>query len=204
MGAFLTATADSLATSPIHRAVFVMENFMGIHPTPPPPDVAITEPDVRNAKTIKEVLAAHTEDANCASCHETIDPCGYAFENFDPTGAWRDVYVVPASIETDEDGEPIPSKVEPTPIEIDASARFRSGLEYKDISEFRAQILTDANRDRFVRCFIEKLLTYANGAEPEETDFVAIDRILAKSAECEYRIRDTIAAVVDSPLFRGE
>lgn len=204
MGAFLTATADSLATSPIHRAVFVMENFMGIHPTPPPPDVIITEPDVRNAKTIKEVLAAHTEDANCASCHETIDPWGYAFENFDPTGAWRDVYVVPASIETDEDGEPIPSKAKPTTIEIDASARFRSGIEYQNIAEFRDQILTDANRDRFVRCFIEKLLTYANGAEPEEIEFVAIDEILAKSAKCDYRIVDTISAVVDSPLFRGE
>ncbi|MDF1823636.1 MAG: DUF1588 domain-containing protein [Verrucomicrobiales bacterium] len=204
MGAFLTATADSLSTSPIHRAVFVMENFMGIHPTPPPPDVIITEPDVRNATTIKEVLAAHTEDANCASCHETIDPWGYAFENFDPTGAWRDVYVVPASLETDEEGELIPGEGKPTTVEIDASARFRNGIEYQGIVEFRRQILTEGNRDRFVRCFIEKLLTYANGAEPEEIDFVAIDRILEKSAECNYRIVDTISAVVDSELFRGE
>lgn len=204
MGAFLTATADSLATSPIHRAVFVMENFMGIHPTPPPPDVVITEPDVRNATTIKEVLAAHTEDANCASCHETIDPWGYAFENFDPTGAWRDVYVVPASIEADEDGEPLPRKGKPTTVPIDAGARFRNGVAYKDITDFREQILTDANRDRFVRCFITKLLTYANGAEPEETDFAEINKVLAKSAEYDYRIVDTIAAVVDSRLFRGE
>jgi len=87
MAAFLTATADSLATSPIHRAVYVMENFMGIHPTPPPAEVVITEPDVRQAKTIKEVLAAHIADQNCATCHHTIDPWGYAFENFDPTGA---------------------------------------------------------------------------------------------------------------------
>lgn len=204
MGAFLTATADSLATSPIHRAVFVMENFMGIHPTPPPPDVLITEPDVRNATTIKEVLAAHTADANCSSCHETIDPWGYAFENFDPTGAWRDVYVVPASIQTDENGEPLPRKGKPTTVPIDAGARFRNGLEYRDITDFREQILTDANRDRFVRCFIKKLLTYANGAEPGKTDFAELDRILAKSAECEYRIVDTIAAVADSRLFRGE
>lgn len=207
MGAFLTSTADSLATSPIHRAVYVMENLMGIHPTPPPPNVVIKEPDVRQASTIKEILAAHVSDENCASCHETIDPWGYAFENFDPTGAWRDVYVVPTEIESDEDGNPLllgkGEKAETT-IPIDASAKFRNGFEYEDISGFRKQILSDFNRDRFVRCFISKLLTYANGVEPAESDYIAIEDILAKSAEHEYRIVETIAAVVDSPLFRGK
>ena len=91
--------ADRFATklsyflkSTIHRAVYVMENFMGIEPTPPPPDVKITEPDIRQAKTIKEILAAHTSDATCASCHQTIDPYGFAFENFGPMGEWRDFY----------------------------------------------------------------------------------------------------------------
>ena len=59
-------------------------------------------------------------------------------------------------------------------------------------------------RDRFVRCFITKLLTYANGVEPGETDFAVIDKILAKSAENDYRIVETISAVIDSPLFREE
>ncbi len=204
MGAFLTSTADSLATSPIHRAVYVMENFMGIHPTPPPPNVEIKEPDVRQASTIKEILEAHVSDENCASCHETIDPWGYAFENFDPTGAWRDFYVVPAMIKTDEDGGLLPRKERETLMSIDASAKFRSGKKYQDIRGFRKQILTDANRDRFVRCFISKLLTYANGIEPSEADFLGVDEILAKSAENDYRIVDTIAAVIDSPLFRGE
>ena len=92
MGAFLTLTADSLGTSPIHRAVYVMENFMGIEPTPPPADVKITEPDVRQAKSIREILALHASDKTCASCHKTIDPYGYAFENFGPMGEWRDFY----------------------------------------------------------------------------------------------------------------
>ncbi len=203
MGAFLTATADSLATSPIHRAVYVMENFMGIHPTPPPPDVEISEPDVRQAKTIKEILAAHTSDETCASCHKSIDPWGYAFENFDPTGAWRDVYVNPLSMDTGEGtSKRAQRKMEDIP--IDASASFRNGKAYNDITEFRDQILTDANRDRFVRCFISKLLTYANGEEPGDSDYAEIDQILQKSAEHDYRMIETIAAVVDSPLFRGE
>ena len=206
MSAFLTVTADSLGTSPIHRAIYVMENFLGIHPTPPPPDVQIEEPDVRAAKSIREVLEAHRSDPNCASCHQSIDPYGYAFENFDPTGAWRDAYLAPEPPPGDTVAEEKARKnrkrgPKPT-IPVDASAEFRNGNKYTDITEYRQLMLTDANPDRFVRCFITKLLTYANGAEPEKSDFAEINKILATSAQHEYRIVDTIAAVIDSPLFR--
>ncbi len=87
-------------------------------------------------------------------------------------------------------------------VPIDASATFRNGAEYRDISEYRKLMLTDANRDRFVRCFITKLLTYANGTAPD--DYSEVEKIVAKSAENDYRIVETIAAVVDSPLFREE
>ena len=216
MGAFLTLTADTLSTSPIHRAVYVMEKFMGLHPAPPPPDVNITEPDVRQAKTIKEILGAHTADPSCASCHLSIDPWGYAFESFDPVGAWRDEYTMHiarkpsreqlAEIEN-QDREraesglpPIARPWENKPIPVDAASRFPGGARYKDITEYRKHLLTDENRDRFVRCFIVKLLTYANGMEPN--DDLELDKILSRSAENGYRIIDTIAAVVDSPLFR--
>jgi hypothetical protein len=210
MGAFLTVTADSLATSPIHRAIYVMENFMGIHPTPPPPDVEIAEPDVRQAKTIKEILNKHRSDPNCASCHLAIDPFGYAFENFDPSGAWRDVYTIVSAESADTSDSQVKAakkdrrrSAQPT-IPIDASSKFRNGTEYRNIVEYRKHILTDANRDRFVRCFITKLLTYANGVEPGALDFVEVDKILERSAEYDYRIVDTIAAVVDSSLFRDQ
>lgn len=226
MGAFLTLTADSLGTSPIHRAVYVMENFMGIEPTPPPADVKITEPDVRQAKSIREILALHASDKTCASCHKTIDPYGYAFENFGPMGEWRDFYTsrnvdvtADDKVSGQQNAKPKPegSKEEPTTnkkygkkaagkdttlISIDASAKFRSGAEYRNITEFRKLMETDASRDRFVRCFITKLLTYANGTEPE--DYTQIEKILEKSAANGYRIVDTIAAVVDSPLFRED
>jgi hypothetical protein len=201
MAAFLTSTADSLGTSPIHRAVYVMENLMGIQPVPPPPNVVITEPDVRQAKTIKELLAAHTKDSTCASCHKSIDPWGYAFENFDPTGAWRDVYSV---LNTDGDKKKTKTKAKAVALPIDASAKFRSGASYKDITEFRKIVLSDSNLDRFVRCFITKLLTYANGENPADADYIEIDKILQKSAEKNYRIVETIAAVINSKLFREE
>lgn len=200
MGAFLTVTADSLGTSPIHRAIYVMENFLGIHPSPPPANVKIEEPDVRSAKTIKEVLEAHRSDKTCASCHQTIDPFGFAFENFDPMGAWRDEYIVQDS-ETVTANKP-GRAAKPQRIPIDASASFLSGAEYKDIVGFRQLMQTRANQHRFVRCFVTRLLTYANGEEPH--DYGEIEKIVEKSSQNGYRIIDTIAAVIDSPLFREE
>ncbi len=217
MGAFLTVTADSLTTSPIHRAVFVMENFMGIHPSPPPPDIEITEPDVRKAKTVKEILAAHTENESCATCHKAIDPWGYAFENYDSMGAWRDVYktVTTGPVVTDKDpnGDAVEREKElqktkrtkalVETVAIDSSATFRNGTTYEDIHGYRDSLLTPANRDRFVKCFIAKLLLYANGVEPKDEDHLEIDRILDYSSQHEYRVLETIAAVIDSPLFRN-
>ena len=218
MGAFLTLTADSLSTSPIHRAVYVMEKFLGIRPAPPPADVEIAEPDVRQASTIKQVLSAHTSDATCASCHRSIDPYGYAFENFDPVGAWRDEYTMhiapkpsrTALLEVEKQdrrraAEGLPPAEKPwnnTPIPVDATGRLPDGSAYRDIIDYRRHLLNDENKERFVRCFIEKLLTYANGSEPEES--AEFEDIVAKSAENDYRIVDTVAAVIDSPLFRDD
>ncbi|WP_182869231.1 DUF1588 domain-containing protein [Rhodopirellula sp. JC639] len=199
MGAFLTLTADTLNTSPIHRAIYVMENFMGIHPAPPPADVEIKEPDIRSATTIREVLQAHQSDATCAACHQNIDPFGYAFENFDPIGAWRDEYI-DVSGPADPSGPSGKRNQSFSTIPIDASATFLSGAEYQDITEFRELMNSDVNQKRFVRCFVTKLLTYANGIEPE--NFTEIEAIVRQSADHDYRIVDTIAAVVDSPLFR--
>lgn len=196
MGSFLSITADSLGTSPIHRAVYVMDNFLGIHPAPPPADVKITEPDVRTARTIREVLEAHRSNKTCSSCHQSIDPYGYAFENFDPVGAWRDKYMARLS----QPSRASKRTGKPQGIPIDASANFASGFEYNDITGFRKFMQTPANRDRFVRCFITHLLTYANGAEPN--NYLEVEKILQVSAEHDYRMLDTIAAVIDSPLFR--
>lgn len=197
MGAFLTLTADSLGTSPIHRAVYVMENFLGIHPSPPPGDVEINEPDVRQAKTIKEILKAHAADPSCSSCHQNIDPYGYAFENYDPVGAWRDRY----SSALQSSGKSSRRNVKPDGTPVDSSAKFRNGTSYENIVEFRQLMKSDANRDRFIRCFIKKLLHYANGEEPK--DFAGVEAIVEVSAKHDYRILETIAATIDSSLFRN-
>lgn len=198
MGAFLTVSADSLGTSPIHRAIYVMENFLDIHPSPPPADVNIEEPDVRSARTIREVLEAHRSDKTCAACHRLIDPYGYAFENFDSMGAWREKYAVAS--QGNPKSKRTRSKNKTSGIEIDASAQFASGARYSDIVEFRKLMKRKANQERFVRCFVRKLLTYANGVEPD--NYVEIKNIVEVSRQHDFRIVDTIAAVIDSPLFR--
>ena len=199
MGAFLTSTADSLGTSPIHRAVYVMENFLGIHPKPPPADVEISEPDVRQAKTIKEILEAHRSDRSCASCHQGIDPYGYAFENFGPDGSWRDIY---SNRESGEIKNTSARRRDKAEIPIDASAAFASGENYRDIIGFRKIMNSATNQRRFVRCFVEKLLTYANGEEPSASDYAEVEAIVNISAQHDFRIIETIAAAIDSPLFR--
>ena len=192
-GAFLTLTADSLSTSPIHRAVYVMETFLDIKPSPPPADVEISEPDIRQARTIREILSAHAADPNCSACHRRIDPWGYAFENFDPVGAWRENYTshLQSSVKGERRSGGVP---------VDTTAEFLDGTRYTDIREFRELLKSDVNQARFTRCFIVRLLTFANGVEPR--DEAAIDRILETSARHDYRIVETIAAVVHSPLFR--
>ena len=89
---FLTASANGVDTSPVVRGVYVQEKLLGYTPPPPPPDVPLIEPDASGATTIREQLAMHRENATCASCHQKIDPYGFALENFDAIGGWRENY----------------------------------------------------------------------------------------------------------------
>src|SRR6185436_6072194 len=84
MAAMHTASANGIDTSPVVRGVWVMKNILGTPPTPPPPDVKALEPDIRGATTIRDQLDKHRTVSTCNSCHQKIDPPGFALENFDP------------------------------------------------------------------------------------------------------------------------
>ena len=88
----LTVTANGIDTSPVVRGIWLLENILGTPPSPPPPDVEPLDPDVRGATTIREQLEKHRSIATCYECHRKIDPPGFALENFDAIGAWRDRY----------------------------------------------------------------------------------------------------------------
>lgn len=178
-GAFLTASANGVDTSPVVRGVYVLEKLLGYTPPPPPPDVPAIEPDIRGAITIREQLEKHRAVATCAECHRKIDPLGFALENFDAVGGWRDKY----------EGK----------IPIDSAGKLPGGDSFRTIPEFR-KLLVD-REDQFTRCLTEKLMAYALGRELEIGDRPAIDRICEELASTDTGLRDLIQAIVSSENF---
>lgn len=189
MGAFLTLTADTIETSPIYRGVWVKENILGNAAKPPPPDLVITAPDLRGSISVRDMLKKHTESKACSSCHATIEPYGWAFENFDVTGAWRDSYTKLKEINMHT------SKLIQT-VKIDGSGEFNNHDKYKNIVEYKE--LLSNREEEIVICFIKKLLTYVNGFKPGAESISEIDHILAQSKAADYKIVDTIIAVFQS------
>ena len=102
----LKVTADGTRTSPVLRGKWVLERIIGKPPAPPPPDVPAIEPDIRGATTIRQQLDKHRNIAACAACHVHIDPPGFALENFDPIGGWRDFYRVDRADQARAGGDP--------------------------------------------------------------------------------------------------
>ena len=83
-------SANGTNTSPVVRGVWVMDRILGMEPPPPPPGVPGVEPDIRGATTLREQLAKHSEMESCQGCHRVIDPPGFALENYDVIGGWRE------------------------------------------------------------------------------------------------------------------
>ena len=178
-GAFLTASANGVDTSPVVRGIYVMEKLLGYSPPQPPPDVPEIEPDIRGAKTIREQLAKHREIATCAECHRKIDPLGFALENFDAIGRWRDQY-----------GKGMP---------VNPAGKLPSGEAFASAGEFKN--LMAQKHDQFTRCLTQKLLTYATGREQVPTDRPAIDSILREMKKDNQGLRDLIHLIVLSEVF---
>lgn len=186
-GAILKVTANGTTTSPVIRGVWVGERLLGEHVPPPPESVPAIEPDIRGAHTIREMLAQHRSDASCAACHVKIDPPGFALENYDPAGRWRDRYV------GIDKGKRKRGAV------IDASYSMADGRPFEDITEFRRLVMNDPHR--LARNVAEKLITYGTGAAPEFADREAITEIVENSAESDFGFRSLVHAVVSSPIF---
>ena len=92
MAAILKVTANGTNTSPVMRGAWVLDRIFGRPPKPPPPDAGSIEPDIRGSTTIREQLDKHRRVESCARCHVKIDPPGFALENFDVIGGWREFY----------------------------------------------------------------------------------------------------------------
>lgn len=186
-GAIMKVTANGSNTSPVIRGVWVSERLLGVEVPPPPSNVPAVEPDIRGAKTIREQLAKHRSQGQCASCHTKVDPAGFALENYDPTGKWRDHY------------PQIQGRSVKKGPEIDASYELPSGQEFKNIKGF--QKIVTGHPHRLAANVAEHLLVYGTGATIEFADRPQVETIANKAAADNYGLRSIIEHVVTSDLF---
>lgn len=195
----LKVSANGTNTSPVIRGVFVMDRLLGIEPPPPPPGTPGVEPDIRGATTLRELLDKHRNSETCNGCHRVIDPPGFALENYDVIGGWRE------NFRSVGEGKFIDLKVEGRKVRykegppVDSSGELTTGAKFASLSEFKKLLL--AADDRVARAMTEKLLTFATGRGMGFSDRAAIDRLVEQSKVKGHTLRDLIHAVVQSEIF---
>jgi len=177
----LTVTSTASRTSPVIRGSWILENLLHA-PVPAPPPGVETNLDGDGTAvlttSVRERLEQHRKDPSCHSCHSVIDPVGFALENFDMIGAWRE-----------RDGESA----------VDASGTLADGTPVTGPADLRAALLR--NEGLFVSTFTEKLLTYALGRKLEYYDMPQVRAILRAAAPQDHRVHALVTALVQSPLF---
>jgi len=178
----LTLTSNPTRTSPVKRGKWILENILGTPPPPPPPGVEelMEEEEAELLGTLRERMEQHRKDPSCAICHRKMDVLGFGFENFDGIGSWRD-----------RDGR----------YEIDPSGKLPGDQVFRSPAELRV-LLKNEQRDQFVRCIAEKMLTYAVGRGLESYDRCAVDEVVKAMESNEYRFSALVMAVVKSEPFR--
>ncbi len=183
----LTITSYANRTSPVVRGVWLLENILGTPPSPPPPDVPALPSATEDStpRSIRERLEQHRSNAVCASCHSTIDPLGFALEEFDAIGRRR---------ATNGGGTPFD-----TGIPIDATSTLVDGTELHGLAGLRNVILE--REDQFVETVTEKLLMYALGRTIEHHDMPVVRQISRQTAPGELTWSTLVSSVVKSTPF---
>ncbi|MBM62230.1 MAG: hypothetical protein CL484_04705 [Acidobacteria bacterium] len=181
-GSILTGTSRANRTSPVIRGKWILENILGAPPPPPPPNVPdlIEERDPRKVLPMREQMAAHRANPVCAGCHAQMDQLGFALENFDAIGEWRDIYS--------------------SGMAIDVSAELPDGTKFTGPGELRQLLL--GYSEEFLTTVTERLLTYSLGRGLEATDAPAIRKIKRDAAAEKYSFSSLIQGVVESDLFQ--
>lgn len=183
MPAVLAVSAYPYRSSPVLRGAFILDSILGTPPPPPPANVPPLEETAPGAppKSVRERLTQHRANAACAGCHSRIDPLGFALENYDSIGRWRD----------SDGGKP-----------VDSSGVMPDGKAFQGPDELRA-ILLD-KKDLFVRNLTNKLLGYALGRGLGLKDSCTVDAIVSEVKENGYSAEKLIEAIVLSAAFRQE
>lgn len=201
----LKVSANGTTTSPVIRGIFVLERLLGKEPPAPPPGVPGVEPDIRGATTLREQLAKHRELGTCNACHKMIDPPGFALENYDVMGGWRENYrslnrdfPMPAT-ELRGDVRNIKWRIGPS---VDASGETSAGRQFNDIKDYKQILLADPYAITYV--LAEKIATYISGRAMGFADRQELHRITRAVAKEGYGFRTLVHTVVQSELLRND
>ena len=197
----LKVTANGTNTSPVLRGAWIMERILGMPPPPPPPSVPAVEPDIRGANTIRQLLDKHRSEESCAACHTKIDPAGFALENFDVMGGWRDKYraIVEGVTPVTGIGKGGLKFTFHYAQPVDPSGDLWDGRKFSDIREFKQLLSQD--EEQVARNLARQLTIYATGAAVRFSDRPAIERILQRARVSQYGVRTLIQEIVLSELF---
>jgi hypothetical protein len=180
-GSMLTVTSVATRTSPVSRGKWILENLLGTPAPVPPPGVETNlEPDENAAAptTLRQRLEMHRANPVCASCHRVMDPMGFALEQFDLVGAWRE-----------RDGE----------APIDSSGELADGTPLTGPGDLRRALL--GRSEAFVTVVTEKLLMYGLGRPVNAADMPAVRAIVRRAAREDYRFSSLLLGVVESEPF---
>jgi mono/diheme cytochrome c family protein len=184
-GALLTQTSYAARTSPTVRGKWFMVTFLGVTPPDPPQDVpAIKEKPAdttgnTKTQTMREVMALHTNNPSCATCHKIFEPMGLALENFDAVGTWR----------TQDGGSP-----------IDTTGVLVDGTKVDGVASLRNSLVSRS--DQFAHVVTEKLLTYALGRGVEYQDMPVIRSVVRDAAGSKYKFSSVVLGIVKSAPFQ--
>ncbi len=182
-GSVLTITSDPNRTSPVKRGKWVLEQVLGTPPPPAPPNVPPLEEeeDGKPLKgTLRQRMIAHQVRPDCVSCHERMDPIGFAFEHFDAVGRFREK----------DNGDP-----------IDSTGKLMDGRAFKDAGEL-ISLFVKSDKGLYVRNLSEQMLTYALGRGLEYYDQCAVDKIVGQVAAGDNRFSALVLAIVNSDPFQ--
>jgi hypothetical protein len=181
-GSVLTVTSVATRTSPVTRGKWILENILGTPAPVPPPGVETNlekDPAEVKSTSLRQRMEAHRTNPVCASCHKIMDPIGFALENFDLVGTWRE-----------RDGR----------IPIDSSGQLVDGTTLHGPADLRQALLSRSNA--FVTNVTERLLTYALGRPVEYYDMPTVRAIVRRAAQNDYRFSSLVLGVVESAPFQ--